>query len=318
MSDYVHVAVGVVRDSHGKILLAKRRDHVHQGGLWEFPGGKVEPGESVQSALRRELREELAIEVDRCRPLIQIRHHYADKSVLLDVREVQSFRGSPKGNEGQPLVWVDARELRAGTECPYPLPAANAAIIKALRLPDVLLITGGFAEELDFLTRLERVLRGGIRLIQVRDSGRVQPKHWEDLLQKALSLAESHGAKLVINGKLQISPAAVHGFHLPGSQLMACRKRPVPHDQLLGASCHNREELLRAAELDADYAVLSPVGSTRSHPEAPSLGWEGFRDLLKTVNLPVYALGGMSREDIARAQSVGGRGIAAISALWEA
>ncbi len=107
----VHVAAAVIRDDSGKILIARRADTQHQGGLWEFPGGKVEADESVETALARELHEELGIVVGAARPLIKVRHDYPDKQVLLDVWEVSSFSGEPHGAEGQPLAWVTAKEL---------------------------------------------------------------------------------------------------------------------------------------------------------------------------------------------------------------
>lgn len=320
MSDYVHVAVGVIRAADGKVLLAKRRDDVHQGGLWEFPGGKVEAGESVETALQRELKEELAIDVVHSLPLIQIRHHYKDKSVLLDVREVDSFRGSPRGNEGQPLAWVAADQLEAGGDCLYPLPAANAAIIKALQLPQTLLITGAFDNRRDFFAKLERALQSGIRLLQFRpstSSDLLSEAECLELLELAYSQCSQAGGQLVVNAAATLPPNFAHGLHLPAKQLMLCQSRPVSAEQLFGASCHNREELHRAAELEADYVVLSPVKPSPSHPGASPLGWQQFQSLVQTVNLPVYALGGMGREDIAKARSMGGQGIAGISAFWD-
>ena len=92
----VHVAVGVVRNPQGNILIAKRPAHAHQGDLWEFPGGKVERGESLQQALQRELHEELGIDVTHARPLIRIPHSYPDKQVLLDVWLIEGFVSSRK------------------------------------------------------------------------------------------------------------------------------------------------------------------------------------------------------------------------------
>ena len=102
----VHVAAAVIRGTDGSILIARRADTQHQGGLWEFPGGKVEAGESVEAALARELKEELGITVEVARPLIKVQHDYPDKQVLLDVWEVSAFSGEPHGVEGQPLAWL--------------------------------------------------------------------------------------------------------------------------------------------------------------------------------------------------------------------
>jgi 8-oxo-dGTP diphosphatase len=123
----VHVAVGVILDGSRRVLLTRRAADSHQGGLWEFPGGKVEPGESLPVALARELHEELGIRVRRSSPLLEVRHDYGDKQVLLDVHVVWEFEGHALGREGQPLVWVASAELAQ-----YSFPAANAAIVEAV------------------------------------------------------------------------------------------------------------------------------------------------------------------------------------------
>lgn len=123
----LHVAVGVIvrRD---RVLIARRPDNVHKGGLWEFPGGKVEVGETVTQALGRELEEELGIGVSASEALIEISHNYPEKQVLLDVQLVLSFTGDPCGREGQPLQWATVEEL-----ADYAFPEANTPIITALR-----------------------------------------------------------------------------------------------------------------------------------------------------------------------------------------
>jgi len=130
MNKLVHIAIGVIRNNEGAVLIALRPTESHQGGLWEFPGGKVELGESVQDALVRELQEELAITPTRMTPLIQIRHDYVDKSVLLSAWEVSCFEGEPCGNEGQPIRWVASQDLSE-----FEFPAANQPIITAAQLP---------------------------------------------------------------------------------------------------------------------------------------------------------------------------------------
>ncbi|WP_237066169.1 8-oxo-dGTP diphosphatase MutT [Microbulbifer guangxiensis] len=128
MSKVIHVAVGVILGPDGRILIARRPDHLHMGGRWEFPGGKVEESESVQQALERELREEIAIEVKALRPLTEIRHDYPEKTVLLDTWWVTKFNGEPRGLEGQEIRWVARDELDH-----YQFPDANQAIIEAIR-----------------------------------------------------------------------------------------------------------------------------------------------------------------------------------------
>ena len=162
-SEPVHVAVGVVFDSQGKVLISKRAEHLHQGGLWEFPGGKLEAGETVQQALARELQEELAIRITSLHPLIRIPYHYPDRHVLLDVWAVTSFTGTARGMEGQPVEWVEPSRL-----IDYTFPAANKPIVTAARLPDKYLISGAFYDLADFKRRLERSLQQGLRLVQLR------------------------------------------------------------------------------------------------------------------------------------------------------
>jgi len=123
----VHVVAAVIRDGAGRVLLSRRADTAHQGGLWEFPGGKVEPGEARRAALERELREELAIAVVDAEALLQVNHDYGDLRVHLDVWYVTGFEGEPRGVEGQPLAWVATADLRD-----YAFPAANRAIVEAL------------------------------------------------------------------------------------------------------------------------------------------------------------------------------------------
>ena len=127
MSQALHVAVAVIRNAQNDILISRRHADAHQGGLWEFPGGKVRRGESLQQALGRELREELGIEIGAIRPLLQVEHDYGDRQVLLDVWLVREFSGEARSLEGQPLRWVAPTELAH-----YAFPAANRPILEAI------------------------------------------------------------------------------------------------------------------------------------------------------------------------------------------
>jgi 8-oxo-dGTP diphosphatase len=313
----IHVAVGVIVGSDGKILIAKRPQTAHQGGLWEFPGGKVDAGESVQQALCRELKEELAISVIASEPLIQIRHHYPDKSVLLDVYKVTHFEGQPCGAEGQPICWVSVDELGN-----YEFPAANKPIIKALELGDKYLITGEFVDEDDFCQRLSGALEQGIRFVQLRVNklDLIAHKH---LLGKAVSLTEKFSATLLINSSvdlfeevIELFPSANIALHLNSHNAAAISVRPIATRFILGVSCHNEQEIAHAQQIGADYLLLSPVKKTSSHPEAVPLEWSNFKALVELANLPVYALGGVGQNDIVQAKSVGAQGVAGISAWW--
>jgi 8-oxo-dGTP diphosphatase len=123
----VHVAVGVVLRGT-QVFISLRADNAHQGGKWEFPGGKVEANETVLDALRRELQEEIGILVQSSEPLLVIEHDYGDKLVKLDVHSVSAFNGEPEGKENQQTRWVEVSALEASE-----FPAANVAIIDALQ-----------------------------------------------------------------------------------------------------------------------------------------------------------------------------------------
>lgn len=317
MTKLVHVAVGVIVNADGKILIAKRPLNAHQGGLWEFPGGKVDDGETIEQALVRELHEELAIEVLASQPLIQIRHHYPDKSVLLDVHKITQFTGSPIGNEGQPIQWVDAKELRS-----FEFPAANRPIISAINLPEKYVITGAHLDGADFIARLNRVLEKGLRIVQLRVADFSAETH-QSLLDAALEAVDRSKAKLVINCSLaeynratQSCPDKHIGLHLNRHQAVVINQRPVGPQVLFGVSCHNAEEIVHAQHIGADYLFLSPVLPTDSHPSATLVGWEQFSTLVELANIPVYALGGVGERHIIIAQSCGAQGVAGISAWW--
>ena len=317
MTKLVHVAVGVIEDAHGNVFIAQRAADAHQGGLWEFPGGKLEPGETTPQALQRELREELAIDVVRCEPLIQIRHHYPDKSVLLDVYRVTAFRGEPKGNEGQPVRWVSKVDL-----VNYSFPAANKPIVKAIGLPERLLITGVAKNLCEFTEKLERAFDAGVKDLILRVEN-LSPQQHLDLVLSAAQMTRQNKSILQLNTLFEnyrqfadhLDMTAI-GLHINSHQLAMFDQRPVAENVLFGASCHNGVELRQAIDLGVDYVLLSPVLPTASHPGAETLGWPLFTELVASVNVPVYALGGMHNEHLVQAKQSGAQGIASIRAWW--
>lgn len=308
----VHVAAAVIRGVDGRILIARRPEDKHQGGLWEFPGGKVEAGEAVSVALARELEEELASRPTASRPLIQIRHDYPDKQVLLDVWEVTAFTGEPHGAEGQPLAWVSERQLLE-----YEFPAANTPIVAAARLPDRYLITPDGLQSAELLAGVRKALDAGVRLIQLRAPNMFDPQY-RDLAVDVQGLCAGK-AQLMLKGPLEwLGDFPAAGWHLTAEQLRkyAAGGRPFPEQRWLAASCHAAEELALAAQMGVDFVTLSPVQATATHPEAQPLGWDAASELLAGCNLPAYLLGGVGPSDIERAWQVGAQGVAGIRALW--
>ncbi len=307
----IHVAVGVIVGSDGRILLSRRPAHVHQGGKWEFPGGKVEPGETVAEALSRELWEELGIIPVDARPLIQIPWRYPDLDVFLDVWRVERFEGKPSGREGQQLDWCEAGRLAERD-----FPAANKPIVAAASLPAQIVITPENAQlEAGFEQRLARLAAAG-RRIHLRLPG-LAPEAYSALLDRLRQRNPGLMAQLVLTSTAdEVSRVGAAGLHLSARRMMAL-KDPLPGDIAVSVSCHSAEELRQAEAIGAHYAFLSPVMATKTHPEAAPLGWERFAGWVRDSIVPVYALGGMDSTCLADAWQHGAQGIAAIRGLWQ-
>lgn len=310
----VPVAVGVLTDSAGRVLVARRAAGKPWAGLWEFPGGKREAGESRWQALARELHEELGIVPQAGTPLIHLQPFpEGAQSVTLDVWRVTTFTGTPSGREGQPLRWVTPDELDA-----LPMPPANRTIRRACRLPARYLITPPDPMPSELLVdSLRRAVAQGVRLIQIRRPAASEAEL--ATLAEALSPARrAQGVTLLLNGAPeQACTLGYDGVHLSGARLAALTVRP-PDLDWVAASCHGPADLARASALALDFAVLSPVRATPDHAAATPLGWRRWARQVRAANLPVYALGGVGVADLPRAQRLGGQGIAAIRALWPA
>jgi 8-oxo-dGTP diphosphatase len=295
-------------------LITKRPEHVHQGGLWEFPGGKLETGETPNEGLARELFEELGIRVRSSRPLIRVHHDYGDRHVLLDVHRVVAFAGDPRGREGQPLAWVHPEDMVAET-----FPAADRPIISALRLPSLYLITGPDPNDpREWRDRLSAALKRGVRLVQLR-ARELAAADYDCLARDAFDLREREGARLLLNTDPERArDLPCHGLHLTSRRLWQSGAGRPGGLEWVGASCHDNADLARAADLGLDYALLSPVTRTATHPQVAPLGWHRFAELVDEAALPVYALGGLGLGDLAQAINLGAQGIAAIRGLWSA
>ncbi|MBN8728176.1 MAG: Nudix family hydrolase [Xanthomonadales bacterium] len=306
----IHVAAGVVRDGHGRVLLAERTPGRHLAGLWEFPGGKIEPGELAVDALARELREETGVVVESAHPLISVPHRYPEKTIVLHVWQVTAWSGIPLSRERQRLAWVAPADLDPGS-----MPAADLPVIRALRLPDRYLVTPplppGEGEAL--MHGIERACRLGIRLIQLR------LPEWplERLARTARSvrnLCQTYGAMLLLHADWRLAGVlGLDGVHLPAALAATLEERPLPADRWLGVSCANAVELATAERLGADFAILAPVFDSEG---GAGLGWEGFEELVAPACLPVFAAGALESDDLDAARMAGAQGIAATRGLW--
>ena len=311
MRQRVEVVAAVLRKSDGTYLLAQRPPGKVYAGYWEFPGGKVEPGESLEAALRREIREELGIDVRASSHWFIRRHDYEHASVRLHFFRVDRWEGEPRGLDGQ------AFEFQCpGKETVAPMLPANGPILKALRLPETCGITAaGHQPWKPFLRALEMALDGGLRMVQLRDKI-LDSREREMLAGEVLARCHAHRAIMLVNGDAALARrVGADGLHLTSTQLMVCQERP--DFTWVGASVHDAAQLSKAAELGCDFAFLSPVKDTASHPGATTLGWDGFARLAMQAELPVFALGGMTFGDRSDAEAHGAHGLAMIRSAWQ-
>jgi 8-oxo-dGTP diphosphatase len=310
LNNLTHVSVAVLQRPDGTFLMAQRPPGKAYAGYWEFPGGKVEAGESPYHALVRELHEELGIEVETAYPWLTRVFTYPHATVRLNFFRVTSWQGEPHGREGQLLSWQRLPDLTVARILP-----ANTPIMRALQLPHLYAISN--ATELGtevFLQRLQLALNNGLHLLQIRE------KSWErpalrELALRAVELAHASGARVLINGDIELAhEVGADGVQLTGAQLAACDARPDV--DLCAASCHSAEELQHAADLVLDFALLSPVLPTKSHPGVAHLGWEAFAAMARNSSIPVYALGGLQMQDMEMAWQSGAHGIALLRQAW--
>ncbi|QGX39021.1 Nudix family hydrolase [Permianibacter aggregans] len=309
----IDVAAAAIVDGQGQVLLAQRLAHLHQGGKWEFPGGKFEPGETAEQALLRELHEELDITVHDYQPLIRLVHQYPEKSVRLHVFTVTRFSGLPKGKEGQALQWADISRLRS-----FQFPDANYPIVSAVQLPDLMLITpalASFNNDVDQLMLfLQQKVANGVSLMQLRLPD-CDDATYLDIVKRlqASGLLERCRLMLNRNPKLMARFANV-GWHISGEHVEAAQAilAKGTRPDWLSTSVHSRDEWHTRRMLEPDFVLLSPVKATASHPDRIALGWEQFAEIAEEMNCPVFALGGMNTADLIYAKQNGAQGIAGI------
>jgi 8-oxo-dGTP diphosphatase len=307
---HVEVSAAVLQRPDGSFLLAQRPPDKIWAGYWEFPGGKVELGETPHHALVRELREELGIDVQTAFPWLTRVFTYPHATVRLNFFRVTAWSGELHPHEGQQFSWQHPAEVLV-----EPVLPANAPILRALELPTLYAIsnTAELGVEL-FLTKLQAKLDAGLRLVQLREKHLARDE-LRGLARRVVKLAHARGAKVLLNRDVALAQeTGADGVQLTATQLAGLQERPAI--DWCAASCHNAEELRRAEELGCDFALLSPVLATQSHPGAPHLGWDNFAAIAAGSSIPVYALGGLAYGDMQCAWQHGAHGIALLRQAW--
>ena len=304
------VAAAVIERPDGSFLLGQRAADTFYAGYWEFPGGKVEAGETPHDALLRELHEELGIEVLRADPWLRREHTYEHAHVRLHFFRVRAWRGELHDHVHSALAWQTPGASSVG-----PMLPANAPVLAALALADFYAITHageiGVAAQ---LAALDRALEHGLQLVQLREP-QLTAQQRSAFAHAAVQRCHAAGARVLVNSDAALALAAgADGVHLTAAQLAICTVRPA--FPLVAASCHSSAELARAAQLGCDFAVFGPVRATATHAGQSGIGWDGMAAQLAVPPTPTFALGGLSRSDLDAARAAGAHGIAAIRAAW--
>lgn len=302
----IHVSAGILQRDDGRFLLAQRPAGKIWEGYWEFPGGKIEPGEQPLQALLRELHEELGIQVKQAYPWLHTCFDYPHARVHLHFFRINRWEGELQSRENQQLSWEPEVS---------PILPANESVLRALQLPSLYAISNiKELGETSFLHCLEQKLAQGLRLVQLREKGYSQ-QQVRQMAQRILPLIRDYQASLILNADIELALALnADGVQLSSQQLNQLTEKPPL--RLCAASCHNQQELDQAVALGCDFALLSPVLPTQSHPGAATLGWDHFADLTANSPIPVYALGGLSNQDMETAWRHGAHGIALLRGAW--
>lgn len=326
------VAVAIFQRADGSFLLSSRPQGKPYAGFWEFPGGKIEAGESVRAALVRELVEELNVTITEASPWFSFIMRYTHATVRLNCWRVRAWQGELRGMEGQEFCWQSLDGLSADAMTVSPTLPGCVPIFAALCLGETYLITN--ASEMgaeNYLKKLRAVFSaiasntapalkfGGFiypRLIQVREK-KLPADALKKFARDVIAIGHEHGARVLINSDVALAlHVKADGVHLTSAQLRDVAMRP--DFELVGASTHTRAELARAAELKCDFAVLGPVKVTASHPNAKPMGWDAFAAAVDATPIPCFALGGLSRADLHHAIAHGAQGVAVMRGFTSA
>ena len=307
----IEASVGIIFNESFQLLMAERPQSKTWSGWWEFPGGKIEKGETPLEALKRELKEEIGISVIDAEKWIVRKYAYEGYEVTLHFYKVTQWSGYIEAKEEQKISWVLPDNNKVS-----PILPANDLIFKAISLPDTYAITNAYEYSGNFLNKVEQKLNNGLGLIQIREKA-MSKNAFIDLTKEIIQMAGNFDAKVMINSDINLAyKLNADGVHLNSSLLH--RLSEIPKDLIVSASCHSVCDIEKAMTMDVSFVVLSPVQKTQSHPNTTPIGWDDFSKITQNYSIPIYALGGMKQDDIENAFNAGAIGIASQRAIWEA
>lgn len=305
----IPVAAGCLINSRGEVLICQRPLGKIAAGKWEFPGGKLEAGETPRQALDRELHEELGLSVREARPLIRVTHDYRDRRVVLHTWRVRGWDGELQARDGQAFCWAAPDRLGE-----WDLLAADRPIVAALRLPAHYVFTPPAIQENDLMQGLEHLPSGS--LLRLRLPG-FDESAYERCARAVIEASRSLKLSVVLDRHPeQVQALGAAGWHASAAQLRVLQQRPLLHGAWFLASCHSHEEVEAALALDVDVVVAGPVSITASHPGRSGTGWASFQNLSDALSRPTYAIGGLGPADLDEAWQHGAQGVAGIRVYW--
>ena len=303
-----------------RVLLSKRLPGKHLADHWEFPGGRVEPGESRHAALARELHEELGITIEASQPWCSLTHAYPEKTVHLHIHRVSHFHGVPAGCEGQVIEWVAWRKVAH-----RPMPPADQALLKVFGMAPVAWVAPPASDNNDTSAALADWRRG---LAEIKNTPWARQPWWlvwtmpvtderaQAAAKQAIALAHRAGHRPLLAGSPAKAQAlGASGVYLDQAAATRMAKRPAGLEWV-GVACDGAAGLASATALGADFATLSPLRRAQVSPERDGLGGAQFQALIASAGLPVLALGGVGWTDVSWARSLGAFGVAGIHSLW--
>jgi 8-oxo-dGTP diphosphatase len=302
----VRVAAAVILGTGGEVLLAQRPAGKAYAGYWEFPGGKLEPGESGHDALVRELREELGLEVVDAAPWLVQRYTYPHADVELNFFRVFAFTGEPFGHDGQAFRWQTPGRFDVA-----PLLPANTAILRALELPPVYgVIPAAMLAGPSSPTILRRALDQRLELIRI-DAAPGAATGTRAGIERLVRLAAAAGARVLLGGPEAGARAlGCAGVHWTATELRAATTRPA--DLLVGATCAHAADIAHAGALGLDFVELEWAATGAADTAAAARGWAAFAQAIAATAVPVFARGRLARSDLAFAQRQGAHGVALV------